>query len=104
MARGPGCCWTSGAVSASRPPFSFPHWATRRDPGWHSEEADRLRKEGQPQAAAFHAALAAGVHPGAVGDLRLGLALARSGRCPDAALALLRSSLWAPEDDFAQAR
>src|SRR5262249_14649737 len=79
-------------------------WATRRDPGWHAAEADRLRKEGQPQAAAFQAALPAGVPPGAVGDLRLGLALARSGRRPDAALVLLRSSLWAPEDDFAQAR
>jgi hypothetical protein len=76
--------------------------ATRRDPGWHAAEAERLRKENQAQAAAFHAALAGGLHPGAVADLRLGLALACSGRYPDAALALLRSALWVPEDDLAQ--
>ncbi len=76
-------------------------WATRRDPLWHADEAQRLRLNGQPGAAAYHAALFRGLHAGAAADLRLGLVLARSGRYPDALLALLRSALYAPEDDGA---
>jgi hypothetical protein len=74
-------------------------WATRRDPAWHAAEAQRLTAEKQPQAAAFHAALAAGLHAGAVADLHHAVALAASGRYPDAARALLRSSLWPPDDE-----
>jgi WD40 repeat protein len=73
-------------------------WATRRDPQWHADEARRVSAENQP-AAAFHAALARRLHPGAIGDLRRAAALARSGHYPDAALALLRSALWVPEED-----
>jgi tRNA A-37 threonylcarbamoyl transferase component Bud32 len=72
-------------------------WATRRDPAWHAGEARRLQQEKQPAAAALHAALAAGAHPGAVADLRHAVALAASGHYADAARALLRSALWPPD-------
>jgi hypothetical protein len=74
-------------------------WATRRDPDWHAAEAKRLSDEQQPAAAAFHAALATGLHAGAIADLRHAVALSASGHYPDAALALLRSALWPPEDE-----
>ena len=52
----------------------------------------------QPTAAAFHEALAGGLHPGTLADWRLSAALACSGQFADAALALLRSTLYLPED------
>src|SRR5262249_55185902 len=79
--------------------FALRHWATRRDPTWHAAEVERLRKEGKPQAAALHDAPARGLPPGAVGDLRHAVALARSGHCHEAGLALLRSILRSPEDE-----
>src|SRR5262249_10936442 len=54
-------------------------WATRPDPSWHAAEAKRLTEERQPTAAAFHAALAGGLHPGAMAEMRYSVALARSG-------------------------
>jgi hypothetical protein len=74
-------------------------WATRRDPAWHDAEARRLTAERRPSAAAFHAALAAGGHPAAVTDLCRAFTFGRSGSYPAAALALLRSALYAPQDD-----
>jgi WD40 repeat protein len=74
-------------------------WATRRDPQWHDAEAQRLTADKQPSAAAFHRALAGGLHPGALADLRLSIALARTGHYPDGVLALLRAALYAPEAD-----
>jgi hypothetical protein len=74
-------------------------WATRRDPAWHAAEAKRLTEATQPQAAAFHAALAAGLHCGAIADLRHAVALAASGHYPEAALALLRAAATTPEED-----
>src|SRR5205823_5324456 len=59
-------------------------WATRPDAAWHAAEAQRLTAERQPSAAAFHVALAAGLHPGAVGDLPLPAA---QDRRPDADVA-----------------
>jgi hypothetical protein len=59
----------------------------------------RLQEENQPRAAAFHRALAAGLHPAALSDLRYGVALAASGRHAEAALALLRAAVTTPEDD-----
>src|SRR5262249_39657425 len=88
-------------LSLSADEIALRRWATRRDPGWHAAEAKRLTDEKQPQAAAFHAALAAGPHAGAVADLRHAVALAASGHYADAALALLRAAAWTAEDDFA---
>src|SRR5262249_8260111 len=80
-----------------------PRGPPRPAPAWHAAEAKRLERDTQPGAARPRA-FAAGVPAGAVADLDLGLALARSGHHADAALALLRSALHAPEDDFVPAR
>jgi WD40 repeat protein len=74
-------------------------WATRSDRSWHDDEVERLGRGAPPSAIAFHRALAAGLHPAAVSDLRYAIALIRSKRCPDAALALLRAAATMPEDD-----
>jgi hypothetical protein len=88
-------------LSLSADEIALRRWATRRDPDWHAAEAKRLQHEKQPDAAALHEALAAGLHAGAVADLRHAVALAASGRYADAAVALLRAAAWPPEDDFA---
>jgi WD40 repeat protein/serine/threonine protein kinase len=75
-------------------------WATRRDLAWHAAEAKRLEQASQPQAAALHAALAAGVSAGALADLRLARALAATGRYEEAILVLVRAVL-APSDEAA---
>jgi hypothetical protein len=74
-------------------------WATRRDPPWHAEQVKALGKDAPPYAVAFHRALAAGLHPAAISDLRYAVALIRSGLCTDAALALVRAAVTTPEDD-----
>jgi hypothetical protein len=77
--------------------IAYRRWATRRDRSWHDGEARRLQDE-QPDAAVFHAAVAAGLPTGSIADLRHAVALFRSGHHADAAFALLRSLLWPPEE------
>jgi hypothetical protein len=74
-------------------------WATRRDPPWHAEQVKALGQDPPPYALALHRALAAGLHPAAVAELRYAFALAASGHHADAAGALLRAACAAPEDD-----
>ena len=47
-------------------------WATRPDPFWHLDEAERLQREGQVHAAAFHLGRAGGLPPTPVWLLRRG--------------------------------
>jgi WD40 repeat protein len=75
-------------------------WATRPDPAWHAAEADRLRRCGQPEAAACQALLAAVPHPAAAADLRRGVALLGCGADP-LAVAFFGWALRPPEDDAA---
>jgi hypothetical protein len=74
-------------------------WATRPDPWWHTEEAQRLEAEGQLFAAAQHRALAANLPPAALAQVKIAVAIYRSGEHAEAVAALLGALAAQPVED-----